>query len=131
MPGLAGETRSNGQSKGETMKSYTGRLSPHDGGETIAGTIHIDGHWLRLMQGNRRVGAWSLEDVLVERLTVFRFNVTLDGVKYTFAPDDPAGFSESVNVVVDLRPASRFGLGERVRKAKEELAASHAAAEQD
>lgn len=113
------------------MQSFTGRLSPHDGGDAIAATFHIDGHWLRLMQGNRRVGAWALEDVLVERLTVFRFNVTLDGVKNTFAPDDPAGFSEAVNVVVDLRPASRFGLGERVRKAKEELAAANAAAEDD
>lgn len=113
------------------MKSFTGRLSPHDSSEPIAATIHIDGHWLRLMQGNRRVGAWSLEEVLIERVTVFRFNVTLDGAKNTFAPDDPAGFAESVHVVVDLRPASRFGLGERVRKAKEELAAAHAAAEED
>lgn len=113
------------------MQSYTGRLSPHDGGETSAVTFHVDGHWLRLMQGNRRVGAWAIEDVVVERLTVFRFNVTLDGVKHTFAPDDPAGFAGSVRVVVDLRPASRFGLGERVRKAKEELAAAHAAAEED
>ena len=77
------------------------------------------------MQGNRRVGAWSLEEVLIERVTVFRFNVTLDGLKNTFAPDDPAGFAESVHV------ASRFGLGERVRKAKEELAAAHAAADED
>ena len=45
------------------MKSYTGRLSPHDGGDAISATFHIDGHWLRLMQGNRRVGAWALEDV--------------------------------------------------------------------
>ncbi len=113
------------------MKSFTGRLSPHDGGETISATFHIDGHWLRLMQGNRRVGAWALEDILVERVTVFRFNVTLDGAKNTFAPDDPAGFAQSVQVVVDLRPASRFGLGERVRRAKEELAASQAAAERE
>ncbi len=113
------------------MQSFTGRLSPHDGGDAIAATFHIDGHWLRLMQGNRRVGAWALEDVLVERLTVFRFTVTLDAVKHTFAPDDPAGFANTVNVVVDLRPASRFGLGERVRKAKEELAAANAAGEED
>ncbi len=110
------------------MRNFTGRMSPHDGGDAHSATIMIDGQWFRLMEGNRRVGAWSLDDVLVERVTVFRFNITLDGVANTFAPDDPAGFAESVNVVVDLRPASRFGLGERVRKAKEELAAAHAAA---
>lgn len=120
-----------GNQRARDMKSFTGRLSPHDGGDAMVATFHLDGHWLRLMQGNRRVGAWAIEDVLVERLTVFRFNVTLDGVKNTFAPDDPAGFADSVQVVVDLRPASRFGLGERVRKAKEELAAAHAAAEEN
>lgn len=113
------------------MKTFTGRMSPHDGGDSHAATILIDGQWLRLMEGNRRVGAWAISDVTIERLTVFRFNVTLDGVTNTFAPDDPAGFTESVDVVVDLRPKSRFGLGERVRKAKEELAAAHAATEEN
>jgi hypothetical protein len=113
------------------MKNFTGRVSPHDGGDAHSATIMIDGQWLRMMEGNRRVGAWSLDDVVVERVTVFRFNITLDGVTSTFAPDDPAGFAGSVDVVVDLRPASRFGLGERVRKAKEELAAAHAAADED
>jgi hypothetical protein len=113
------------------MQNFTGRLTPHGGGDAQTATIMIDGQWLRLMQGHRRVGAWALEDVAVERVTVFRFNVTLDGATSTFAPDDPAGFADSVDVVVDLRPKSRFGLGERVRKAKEELAAAHAIADED
>ena len=110
------------------MHSYTGRMSPHDGSDSHTATILMDGQWLRMMSGNRRVGAWALGDVVIERVTVFRFHVTLDGAKYTFAPDDPAGFAATMPVVIDLRPASRFGLGERVRKAKEELAAAHAAA---
>ncbi len=109
------------------MHSYTGRMSPHDGTDSHTATILLDGQWFRLMTGNRRVGAWALNDVLIERVTVFRFHVTMDDLKYTFAPDDPAGFAESMPVVIDLRPASRFGLGERVRKAKEELASAHAA----
>ena len=113
------------------MHSYTGRMSPHDGSDSYLATILVDGQWLRMMTGNRRVGAWALADVTIERVTVFRFHVTMDGVKYTFAPDDPAGFAKSMPIVIDLRPASRFGLGERVRKAKEELAAAHAAAAAD
>lgn len=108
------------------MKTFKGRMSPHDSADSYAATILIDGQWLRLMNGNRRIGAWALDDVTIERLTVFRYEITLDGTPSTFAPDDPISFANSVDVVVDLRPKSRFGLGERVRKAKEELAAARA-----
>ena len=110
------------------MKTFTGQMSPHDSGDSYDATVLLDGQWLRIMQGHRRLGAWAIEDVAVERLTVFRFHITFDGEKHTFAPDDPSGFAETINVVVDLRPKTRFGLGDRVRKAKEELAAAHAAA---
>lgn len=113
------------------MQNFTGRMSPHDGGDSFAAAIFIDGQWLRLMSGSRRIGAWAVDDVVIERMTVFRFQITIEGSTYTFAPDDPAGFASGADVVVDLRPASRFGLGERVKKAKEELAAAHAAAAAD
>lgn len=108
------------------MKTFKGRMTPHESSDSYVATILIDGQWLRMMNGNRRVGAWALDDVRIERVTVFRYEITLDGTTTTFAPDDPIGFADSVDVVVDLRPKSRFGLGERVRKAKEELAAARA-----
>ncbi len=106
------------------MRTFKGRMSPHDSADSYSATILIDGQWLRMMNGNRRVGAWALDDVTIERVTVFRYQITLDGTTSTFAPDDPISFANSVDVVVDLRPTSRFGLGERVRQAKEELAAA-------
>ena len=108
------------------MKTFKGRMTPHDSADSFIATILIDGQWLRMMQGNRRVGAWALDDVRIERVTVFRYDITLDGATQTFSPDDPMGFADSVDVIVDLRPKSRFGLGERVRKAKEEMAATKA-----
>lgn len=109
------------------MQTFTGQMSPHNSGDSYDATVLIDGQWLRVMHGHRRLGAWALPDVTIERMTVFRFHMTFENVKHTFAPDDPAGFAQSVDIVVDLRPKTRFGLGDRVRKAKEELAAAHAA----
>jgi hypothetical protein len=100
------------------MEAFQGRLTSHQSKEPVVGIVQVDGDWVRVMAGHRRLGAWSVRDIHCERVTVFRFQMTLDGVLYTFAPDDPGAFAESVASVIDLRPKSRFGLGDRVRAAR-------------
>jgi hypothetical protein len=99
----------------------------HEGGEPFIAVVTVDDDWVRIVAGYRRLGAWPRADLVCERVTVFRFQLDLDGITHTFTPDDPAGFSEAIGAVVDLRPKSRFGLGERVRKALEEREAEMAA----
>lgn len=111
------------------MQNFKGRLVSHEGnGESLVATVNVDGDWVRIWNDHRRLGAWPIDDVNCERVTVFRFQLTLDGVVHTFSPDDPGGFAEGIGAFIDLRPTSRFGLGPRVAAAKEELAAARAAA---
>ena len=110
------------------MHTFRGRMVSHEGGEPFNAVITIDDDWVRIVAGYRRLGAWPRADLVCERVTVFRFQLELDGVTHTFTPDDPAGFSDAIGAVVDLRPKSRFGLGERVRKALEEREAEMAEA---
>jgi hypothetical protein len=80
--------------------------------------VQVDDGRLRIWNDRRRLGAWDIPDVKTERATVFRFLLTIDGEVMVFAPDDPAGFSEAVGAVIDLRGTrSRFGLAERLRQA--------------
>jgi hypothetical protein len=105
------------------MQNFRGRLTSHANGDPDVATIQVDGDWVRIVAGHRRLGAWRVQDVHCERVTVFRFQLTLDGVTHTFSPDDPAGFSGAVGAVIDLRPKSRFGLGDRVKAARAEAEA--------
>lgn len=102
------------------MRVFQGRLLTHRTGETSPASIHIDRQWVRIVAGPRRLGAWALDSIRCERVTVFRFRLVLDGQEYTFNPDDPSAFSDTIGAVIDLRPKSRFGLGERVRAAREQ-----------
>lgn len=112
------------------MQTFKGLMASHEGaGSQYVGTIQVDGEWVRIWHDHKRVGAWPAEAVNCERVTVFRFHLTLDGVVHTFQPDDPGGFATGMGAVIDLRPTSRFGLGPRVKAAKEELAAARAARE--
>jgi hypothetical protein len=62
-----------------------------------------------------------LEKLIFERRGVREFTFSAHGQAWTFVSDNPAGFSDAVGVVIDLRPTtSRFGLGERVKAAKAE-----------
>lgn len=105
------------------MKTFQGRLVSPNEREPIVASVSVDEEWVKIWSPHRRIGAWHLADVTCERITVFRFHLDLNGMVYTFSPDDPGGFSDSLGAVVDLRPKSRFGLGERVKAAKEERAA--------
>lgn len=100
------------------MEAFVGKLDMGDDGEYTV-TVSVDSEWMRIGSGSRRVGAWNLADVRVERPSVFRFTITTPESEYAFRPDDPAAFAAALPVVVDLRSPSRFGLGERVRAAKE------------
>jgi hypothetical protein len=108
------------------VENFKGQLVSHGSGDHYTATIAVDGEWVRVWNEHKRVGAWPVESVNCERVTVFRFQLTLDEVLHTFQPDDPAGFANGIGAVIDLRPASRFGLGARVKAAKEELAAVQA-----
>lgn len=112
-----------------TLKQFRGQMASHVTGEQYVATVAVDGEMIRIWNDHKRVGAWPITDVACERVTVFRFQITLDGVVHTFQPDDPGGFADRAGAIIDLRPKSRFGLGPRVKKAKEELAAARAAAE--
>lgn len=109
------------------MDTFRGRMVSHEGGEPFNAVITVDDDWIRIVAGYRRLGAWQKDALVCQRVTVFRFQLDLDGVTHTFTPDDPAGFSESIGAVVDLRPKSRFGLGDRVRKVLDERRAEQLA----
>ncbi len=97
-----------------------------DPSDSTSATVQVDDEWVRVVAGHRRLGAWKLRDVQCERVTVFRYHLTLDSKQYAFNPDDPTAFGEVVAPVIDLRPKSRFGLGERVKAARAELEAERA-----
>lgn len=113
------------------MRNFRGRLQSHAGGVADYVTVGVDENWIRIWNDHKRFGAWNIEAVPCERLTVFRFVLELDGVPHTFTPDDPASFAESITAVIDLRPTSRFGLGDRVRAAKAATAVSAADSESE
>lgn len=100
------------------MATFPGQLVSHASGQPIAASVQVDDDWVRIWSGHRRLGAWSLEAVHPERVTVFRFHLTLDNTTYTFIPEDPAAFANEVKAVIDLRPKARFGLADRVRAAR-------------
>ncbi len=108
------------------MKAFHGRLTSLHSGIETAVTVSLDDEWIRIWTGTKRIGAYSIASTSCERVTAFRFNLDLDGTTHTFVPQHPNEFAEAIGAVVDLRPTSRFGLGERVRAAKAELAAARA-----
>jgi hypothetical protein len=103
--------------KEDRVQLFRGQLLSHEAGHATHVTVQVENEWVRIYSEHKRFGAWTCTDLKVERLTVFRFQLQLDGVTHTFTPDDPNGFSDSVGAVIDLRPKSRFGLGDRVKKA--------------
>jgi len=68
----------------------------------------------------RWIGSWPVGEAKFERLSLREFEFSVSEQHWVFVSDDPAGFADAVGVVVDLRPTARFGLGERVRQAREE-----------
>lgn len=101
------------------MAAFDVRIQhPGDPAEGLRVQIQIDDGRIRVRAGNERLGSWSLEEIEIERITPFRFRLTVEGEPMIVWPEDPAGFAEETRAFVDLRSA-RFGLAERLRRAQE------------
>ena len=82
-------------------------------------TVEIgDDGQLRIVAGRRRMGTWPLEQVDVERTSVYRFTLRVDDEMFEFFPEEPASFADAAGAVVDLSELKgRFGLKARIEKA--------------
>jgi hypothetical protein len=99
------------------MPNFTGRLQgPHLEPTTVLIDV-ADGRF-RISAGRLHIGSWPIERILAERTSIYRFDLTIDGDRFDFIPEDPSAFSESVGAVIDLTEANdRFGLKARIEKA--------------
>ncbi len=79
--------------------------------------IQIERGRIRIWAGANRLGSWPLEEVQIERLSPFRFRVVVEGDPMVVTPEDPTGFAEATNALIDLRPP-RFGLADRIRSSR-------------
>lgn len=100
---------------GETALNFPGQLAPA-GGVPAPVIIQIDGDRCRFLAGKRRLGSYEMTKVSCERVSPFRFRLTVDTEELYFSPVDPTGFSNAIGAIVDLRASTRFGLAERLRQ---------------
>lgn len=103
------------------MQTFQGTLQATVTGESpLLVSIQFDGSRIRMWSDRRRMGSWEASDVKIQRESIFRFTLDIDGESYHFSPDDPAGFADSVDVEIDLTSGDRprFGLAERIRQAR-------------
>ena len=68
----------------------------------------------------RWVGSWHVDEAGFEHLTAWEFTFVVGDETWRFAPNNPSAFAEAIDLVIDLRSKSRFGLAERLRKVREE-----------
>lgn len=104
-----------------TAKTFQGTLQPLSGSEPpLSVSLQFDGSRIRMWSDRHRMGSWEADDVRIERTTIFRFVLEVDGESYAFTPDDPAEFSETAHIEIDLTKAERprFGLADRLRRAE-------------
>ena len=103
------------------MTRHSGILQrPHSADTNVVLQVS-DGKLTLVATPGRWMGAWRLEELEFERLTMREFAFPVNGETWTFNSDNPVGFAEAVGVVVDLRPTKgRFGLGDRVKAARAE-----------
>jgi hypothetical protein len=67
--------------------------------------------------GGMQIGSWPIEQVAAERTSIFRFELSIDGDRFDFNPEDPSAFSEAVGAVIDLTESQgRFGLKTRIER---------------
>lgn len=105
------------------MTQHSGILQRPAAADTPVVIRVSDGKCTIVGAPGRWIGGWPLEKTKFNRLSLREFEISPDGENWVFISDDPAAFAEAVGVVVDLRSNSRFGLGERVRLAREEQSA--------
>jgi len=102
---------------GVRMSNFPGRLQGPALEPTYV-TIEVADNRLRMVAGRRRMGSYALDDIEVERTSIYRFSITVDEDTLEFFPDEPSGFADAVGAVIDLRESTgRFGLKARIEKA--------------
>ena len=99
------------------MAQFVGRLQ----GSTLEPsfvTVDVSEGRFRIVAGRRQMGSWPLDKITVERTSIYRFALRIDGDSFEFFPEDPSRFSDAVGVVIDLRETEgRFGLKARIERA--------------
>ncbi len=99
------------------MANFEGRLQ----GPSLEPTyvaIQIDEGRLRIVAGRKHMGSWNMDDVEIERTSIYRFSLNVEGDQLEFFPEDPSAFSDAAGAVIDLRESTgRFGLKARIEKA--------------
>lgn len=103
------------------MHTFHGSLQSTVTGEApLNVSLQFDGDRIRMWSDRHRIGSWGAAEVRIQRETIFRFVLDIDGESYRFTPDDPGTFAQSVNVEIDLTTTEkpRFGLAERIRQAQ-------------
>ena len=99
------------------MAIYMGRLQGPDLEPTSVSVETVDDR-IRIATGRTQLGSWPLSDVSVQRLSIFRFSLELEGDALEFFPEEPSEFSNALGAVIDLtQPRGRFGLKERIQEA--------------
>jgi hypothetical protein len=99
------------------MADFVGRLQGPSLEPTYV-TIEVEDGRFRIVAGRRHMGSWPLEKIEVERTSIYRFGLTVEGDSLEFFPEDPSGFSATVGAVIDLRESKgRFGLKARIERA--------------
>lgn len=103
------------------MHTFQGTLQSTVTGESpLSVSLQFDGGRTRMWSDRHRIGSWDASEVKIERESIFRFVLHVDGESYRFMPDDPGAFVDSVDVEIDLTQSERprFGLAERIRRAQ-------------
>ena len=84
--------------------------------EPTSVTVETVDDQIRITAGRTYMGSWSLFDVQVQRVSIYRFSLELEGDTLEFFPEEPSEFSNAVGAVMDLTlPRGRFGLKERIQ----------------
>ncbi len=98
------------------MTIYMGRLQSQ-GLEPTSVTVETVDDQIRIATGRTQMGSWPLSEVSVQRVSIYRFSLEIEGDALEFFPEEPSEFSNAVGAVIDLtQPRRRFGLKERIRE---------------
>ena len=99
------------------MANFLGRLQGPSLEPTYV-TMEVADNRLRIVAGRRHMGSWPLTAVSVQRTSVYRFALEIDGDHLEFFPEDPSEYSDAVGAVIDLtEKKGRFGLKARIQDA--------------
>ncbi len=99
------------------MAQFVGRMQGPDLDPTHV-TVDIgDDDRLRIVARRRHMGSWPMDEVKVERTSIYRFILGIEGDELEFFPEDPFTFADKAGAVIDLREAKgRFGLKARIEQ---------------